>query len=37
VPSYTGMIDRLFFMLEARDPQGTVGHVAAPEPISIGR
>jgi hypothetical protein len=28
---------RLFFMLEARGPQGVVGHVVAPEPTSAGR
>jgi hypothetical protein len=29
VPSYRGRSARLFFMLEARDPQGVTGHVVA--------
>jgi hypothetical protein len=37
VPSCTSRITRLFFMLEARGPQGAVGHVAAPEPTSARR
>jgi hypothetical protein len=37
VPSCTGMIVRLFFMLEAHGPQGTMGHVSAPEPTSVQR
>jgi hypothetical protein len=27
----------LFFILEVRGPQGTVGHMAASEPILVGR
>jgi hypothetical protein len=37
MPSCTDWPARLFFMLEAHDPHGTVGHVAASEPISAGR
>jgi hypothetical protein len=37
VPSCTGRPTRLFFMLEARGPQGAMGHVAAPEPTSAER
>jgi hypothetical protein len=37
VPSYTGMPARVFFMLESHDPQGAVGHVAAPKPTSARR
>jgi hypothetical protein len=33
----TGRSDRLFFILEARGPQGAVGHVTAPEPTSARR
>jgi hypothetical protein len=32
VPNCTGRTARLFFMLEARNPHGAVGHVAASEP-----
>jgi hypothetical protein len=31
VPSSTSRLARLFFMLEARGPQGTVGHMTAQE------
>jgi hypothetical protein len=37
VSSCTGRPARLFFMLEARGPQGVVGHVAASEPTLAGR
>jgi hypothetical protein len=37
VPSYTGRTAKLFFMLEARGPQGAAGYVAASELISTGR
>jgi hypothetical protein len=37
VPHCTGRLARLFFMLEARGPQGATGHVAASEPISAKR
>jgi hypothetical protein len=37
VASYTGRSARLFFMLETRDPQGAVGHEAAPEPAPAER
>jgi hypothetical protein len=37
VPSCTGKIARLFFMLESRGPQGTAGYVTALEPTSAGR
>jgi hypothetical protein len=35
--SFTGRTVRLFFMLEARGPQGVVGHVATSELTSAGR
>jgi hypothetical protein len=35
--SCTGKHARLFFILEARDAQGAAGHVATPEPTSVGR
>jgi hypothetical protein len=35
--SCTSRTDRLFFMLEARDLQGAVEHVAVPEPTSTGK
>jgi hypothetical protein len=37
VPSYTGRSAKLFFMLEARGPQGAMRHMAVSEPISAGR
>jgi hypothetical protein len=37
VPSCTGRHARLFFMLEARGPQGATGYMAAPEPTSAWR
>jgi hypothetical protein len=37
VPSYTGRSAKLFFMLEARGPQGAMGHMAVSEPTSAGR
>jgi hypothetical protein len=37
MPSCIGRSARLFFILEARSPQGAVRHVAAPEPTSIER
>jgi hypothetical protein len=37
VSSYTGRPARLFFMLEARDPQGATEHVAALELTSAER
>jgi hypothetical protein len=37
VPSYTGRLARLFFMLETRGPQGATGHMAVPEPTSTER
>jgi hypothetical protein len=37
VPSCIGRSARLFFMLDARGPQGAVEHVTAPEPTSAGR
>jgi hypothetical protein len=37
VPSCAGRPARLFFMLEAYNPQGAVGHVTPPEPNSVGR
>jgi hypothetical protein len=37
VPSCTGMTARLFFILEARGPQGAVGYVTAPELTSTER
>jgi hypothetical protein len=37
VPSCTGRIDRLFFIIEACGRQGATGHVAAPKPTSAGR
>jgi hypothetical protein len=37
VPSCTCRTARLFFILEARNPHGAVGYVAALEPTSIGR
>jgi hypothetical protein len=33
----TDMTDKLFFMLEARDPQGDVRHVALLKATSTGR
>jgi hypothetical protein len=36
VSSYTDRAARLFFMLDAHDPQGVAGHVAASEPSSAG-
>jgi hypothetical protein len=35
-PSCTSRPARLFFMLEAHDPQGTARHVVAPEPSPQG-
>jgi hypothetical protein len=35
VPSYTSRAARLLFMLEAHDPQGTIGYMVVSEPISI--
>jgi hypothetical protein len=35
--SYTGRSARLFFILEARAPQGATGYVAASEPTSAKR
>jgi hypothetical protein len=37
VASCTDRTARLLFMLESHGPQGAIGHVAAPEPISVGR
>jgi hypothetical protein len=37
VPSCISRSAMLFFMLERCDPQGAVGHVAAPEPTPTGR
>jgi hypothetical protein len=37
MPSGTGRPVRLFFMLEARDPQGAVGHIAVSESTPAGR
>jgi hypothetical protein len=37
VPSRTGRTVMLFFMLEARGPQGAMGYVAALEPTSTWR
>jgi hypothetical protein len=36
-PSCVDRSARLFFMLETHEPQGTMGHVTAPEPTSVGR
>jgi hypothetical protein len=35
VPSYTSRAARLFFMLEAHGPQGTMRYVAVSEPILL--
>jgi hypothetical protein len=37
MPSCIGRTARLFFMLEAHDPQGVVGHVVVLEPTSARR
>jgi hypothetical protein len=37
VPSCTGRLARLFFMLEAHAPQRAAGHVVVPELTSVGR
>jgi hypothetical protein len=37
VSNCTDMTAKLFFMLDARGPQGATGYVTAPEPTSIGR